>query len=284
MLQRRQRVEGMIEREVAEQGRERPGRVEVADRALRALEELGDSPGGLGVSELGRRLSVDKSTAHRLLQTMAARGFVRLNVQTQRYQLGLRLVGLGAVAAHGVEITEIARPVIEALRDATGEATSLAVLAEGEVLFLAKATSPGALTVNHGVGTRLPAHASALGKVLLAGALERDPEQVDRVVAQRGLLPHTPRTLCDVEDLRRHVGHVATRGWALDDEEYALGLRCMAVPVRDASGEVVAAMGLSGPTTRVTLERVEALAERMREAGRDLSALLGYREPASVRA
>src|SRR5688500_6371886 len=75
--------------------------VEVADRTIRALEALGDSSAGLGVTELGRHLGVDKSTAHRLLMTMAARGFVRLNAQTQRYQLGLRLVGLGAVAAHG---------------------------------------------------------------------------------------------------------------------------------------------------------------------------------------
>lgn len=258
----------------------RPVRVEVADRALRALEELGDSPGGLGVTELGRRLRVDKSTAHRLLMTMAARGFVRLNAQTQRYQLGLRLVGLGAVAAHGVEVTDMARPVLEALRDDTGEAASLAVLSEGEVLFLAKATSPGALTVNHGVGTRLPAHGSALGKVLLAWAASRDPEQVDRIVAQRGMAPTTPRTLTDPEDLVRHLRGVATRGWALDDEEYAAGLRCMAAPVRDAAGDVVAALGISGPTSRITLERVEPLAARVRHAAAELSAHLGYRAAA----
>ena len=251
--------------------------VEVADRTIRALEALGDSPAGLGVTELGRHLGVDKSTAHRLLMTMAARGFVRLNAQTQRYQLGLRLVGLGAVAAHGVEVTDVARPIIEALRDDTGEAASLAVLSEGEVLFLAKATSAGALTVNHGVGTRLPAHASALGKVLLAGAGARDSEQVDRVIAQRGLPPNTPRTIAKPDDLRRHLVQVADRGWALDDEEFALGLRCMAAPVRDASGVVVAAVGISGPTTRVTLERIDALSLRVRRAGQDLSALLGYR-------
>jgi len=249
--------------------------VEVADRTLRALEALGDSQSGLGVSDLGRHLSVDKSTAHRLLMTMASRGFVRLNPQTQRYQLGLRLVGLGAIAAHGVEVTQIARPIIETLRDDTGEAASLAVLSDGEVLFLAKATSAGALTVNHGVGTRLPVHASALGKVLLAGA--RDPEQVDRVIAQRGLTANTPRTICESDDLRRHLSHVEARGWALDDEEFAIGLRCMAAPVRDAAGDVVAAVGVSGPTTRVTLERVEALSLRVRRAGQDLSALLGYR-------
>ncbi|MBI3973142.1 MAG: IclR family transcriptional regulator [Chloroflexi bacterium] len=251
--------------------------VEVVDRALRALEALGDEAGGLGVTGLGRRLGVDKSTAHRLLATMRARGFVRLNPHTQRYQLGLRLVGLGAVAAHGIDLTEIARPVIEALRDDTGEAASLAVLSGGEVLFLAKAVSSGALTVNHGVGTRLPAHCSALGKVLLAA--DKDPEQVDRVIAQRGLPSYTPRTITDPDDIWRHLTQVAARGWALDDEEYAVGLRCLAAPVRDASGDVVAAVGVSGPTARVALERVEAMAARVRQAGRDLSALLGYRMP-----
>lgn len=256
-------------------GSKAPRKTEIADRLLWALEELGGAPGGLGVTELGRRLGVDKSTAHRLLQTMAGRGFVRLNPHTQRYQLGMRLVALGAIAARGVDLTDVARPVIEGLRDDTGEATSLAVLSEGEVIFLAKATATGALTVNHGVGTRMPVHCSALGKALLAGS--RDSEALDRVVAQRGMAPNTPRSITDTEVLRRHLMQVAARGWAMDDEEFAVGLRCLAAPVRDAGGDVVAAVGLSGPTGRVTLDRVEALGERVRRAGEDVSSLLGHR-------
>jgi DNA-binding IclR family transcriptional regulator len=186
-------------------------------------------------------------------------------------------VALGAVAARGVDLTDVARPVIEALRDETGEATSLAVYSEGEAIFLAKATSDRALTVNHGVGTRMPAHCSALGKVLLAG--QRDPEEFDRVVAQRGLAPNTPRSITEAATLRSHLELVVSRGWALDDEEFAQGLRCMAAPVYDASGDVVAAVGLSGPTNRVTQERVDALAERVRWASTTLSEQLGYRAP-----
>ena len=249
-------------------------RVGVADRVLSTLEALEAAPGGLGVTELGRRLGVDKSTAHRLLTTLAGRGYARLNPHTQRYLLGLRLVGLGAVAARGVDVTEVARPALESLRDDTGEAASLAILSEGEVLFLAKATAPGALTVNHGVGTRLPAHASALGKVLLAE--RRDPEALDRLIARRGLGATTPRTITSADALRRHLETVATRGWGLDDEEYAAGMRCLAAPVRDAGGEVVAGIGISGPTTRVTPERVAALAARVRRAGEQVSAELGY--------
>ena len=260
---------------------DRPRVIEAADRALQALEELADAPGGLGVTDLGRHLGVDKSTAHRLLATLQARGFVRLNAHTQRYALGLRLAGLGAVAVQGVDLTEVARPHLEALRDATGEAASLAVYSEGEAIFLAKAAAAGALTVNHGAGTRLPVHCSALGKVLLAGLLERgEEEHVDRALAQRGLARHTPRTITARDDLVRHLQRVRAQGWALDDEEFAAGLRCLAAPVRDAGGAVAAAIGVSGPTTRVTLDAVAPFAAQVCEAGAALSAALGYRAPA----
>ena len=258
-------------------------RIEAVDRALQALEVLADAPGGLGVTDLGRRLGVDKSTAHRLLATLLARGFVRLDAQTQRYALGLRLAGLGAVAVQRVDLTAVARPHLEALRDETREASSLAVYSEGEAIFLARASAAGALTVNQGVGTRMPAHCSALGKVLLAGLLERGAdEQVDRALAQRGLAPHTPRTITNRDDLLRHLQVVHAQGWALDDEEFADGLRCLAAPVRDAAGGVVAAVGLSGPTSRVTVERVPELAAAMLRAGEGISAAMGYRAPTTA--
>ena len=256
-------------------GSDAPRRIEAVDRALVALELLSDTPGGLGVSELGRRLGIDKSTAHRLLGTLLARGFVRLLPHTQRYALGLRLAGLGAAAVRGVDLTDVARPHVEALRDRTGEAASLAVLADGEVLILARAVSTGALTVSHGIGSRMAAHCSALGKVLLAGA--DDSETVSRVVAQRGLGKQTPHTIGELDALVRELERVRREGWALDDEESSLGLRCLAAPVRDAGGSVVAAVGISGPTSRVTRPDVERVAALVRAAAAAISAALGHR-------
>lgn len=256
---------------------EAPRRGQVADRALLALEALADTPGGLGVTELGRRLGVDKSTAHRLLATMQARGFVRLNPHVQRYTLGLRLVALGTVAARSVDLTDVARPMLERLRDESGEATSLAVLSDGEVLFLARAAASGVLTVDQGVGTRMPAHCSALGKVMLA-ALD-SPATIEEMIARRGLPRFTPRTITDLADLVRHLGQVAARGWALDDEEFTSGLRCLAAPLRDAHGAVVAALGVAGPASRVTLERVDGLAAAVCLAGQSTSEALGWRQP-----
>ncbi|HEV2125144.1 MAG TPA: IclR family transcriptional regulator C-terminal domain-containing protein, partial [Chloroflexota bacterium] len=99
----------------------------------------------------------------------------------------------------------------------------------------------------------------------------------DRVMAQRELIAFTPRTLVQAEEFRRHLGLVAARGWAVDDEEYALGLRCIAAPVRDAGGRVVAAIGISGPATRVTLERVETLAQQVVQTATRMSSALGFR-------
>ena len=254
---------------------EPPRRIETVDRALQALEELAEAPGGLGVSELGRHLGIDKSTAHRLLGTLHARGFVRQLPHTQRYSLGLRLAGLGAIAVRGVDLTDVARPHIEQLRDRTGEAGSLAVLADGDVMILARAMSNGALTVSHGVGSRMAVHCSALGKVLLAGA--DDPEAVSRVLAQRGLTRQTDNTIVDAGLLVEQLESVRRQGWALDDEESSIGLRCLAAPVRDAAGAVVAALGISGPTSRVTRGDVERLSELVRGAADALSAALGYR-------
>ena len=275
--ERGERPDGRVEEEAGARTRRTDSarRVEAVDRALQALEELADTPGGLGVTELGRRLGIDKSTAHRLLGTLLARGFVRVLPQTQRYALGLRLAGLGAAAVRGVDLSDVARPHLEALRDRTAEAATLAVLFEGEVLVLARATSTGALTVSHGVGSRLAAHSSALGKVLMAGA--DDPETVPRVIAQRGLPRQTEHTLVRSDALLAHLDVVRQQGWAIDDEETALGLRCLAAPVRDASGANVAAIGISGPTSRVTTALVPALSGVVRGAAVALSTALGYR-------
>lgn len=240
-----------------------------------ALEALANAPGGLGVSELGRQLQIDKSTAHRLLMTMARRDFVRLTSHSQRYVLGLRLVMLGAVAAANVDLAEIARPHLKGLRDATGEATSLAVLSQGEVLFLARAAVSGVLTVDQGVGTRMPVHCSAHGKALLAGLAERS--EANEILAVGAMTRFTPRTITDREELDRHLDLVADRGWALDDEEFTSGLRCLAAPIRDAHGAVIASISIAGPASRVSLERLAEFAESVRKSGQEISQALGWR-------
>lgn len=256
-----------------------PRRIQGLDRGLVALETLAAAPEGLSLGEISRRLAVDKSTTHRLLGTLIARGFARLEGKTQRYRLGLRLVGLGATAWQSVDLPEMARPHLERLRDATGEAAHLAVLSEGEVLFLGKASAPSALTVNVGIGARAPLHCTSLGKALLAWL---EPAEVDGLLAGRQLHAFTPRTITDPDDIKRHLEVVRQRGWAFDDEERDVGLRCLAAPARDATGRVIAALGVSGPAARITLHAVDRIASDVIAGADMLAAALGYRAGGSA--
>ncbi len=251
-----------------------PRRIQGLDRGLVALETLASTPEGLSLGEISRRLAVDKSTTHRLMGTLMARGFARLDGNTQRYRLGLRLVGLGATAWQSVDLPQMARPHLEALRDSTSEAAHLAVLSEGEVLFLGKASAPSALTVNVGIGARAPLHCTSLGKALLAWL---EPAELDVLLTGRHFHSYTTRTITDSMELKRHLEVVRGRGWAFDDEERDVGLRCLAAPARDAAGRVVAAIGISGPAARITLHDVERIASEVVARADLLAAALGYR-------
>ncbi|HEX2033518.1 MAG TPA: IclR family transcriptional regulator [Chloroflexota bacterium] len=254
--------------------------VQTLERALRALELIADAPGGITVSELGRRLEVDKSSAHRMLATLESFDHVRFDPASRRYTLGMRLVGLGAAALRGADIAEISRPVLQRLAEETGEAAHLAVLSQGQVLFLAKANAPaGTLTVNTGIGSRAPAHCTSLGKVLLA--MLEDDEAVDRIVVQQGLPRYTARTITEAEALKLHLRQVRGQGYAIDDEERDVGLRCVAAPVMEASGRTVAALGISGPAARMPLDRLDALAAHVRRAAGEVSQALGYVQSAT---
>lgn len=249
--------------------------VQVLERTLWALDLLADAPDGLSVSELGRRLGIDKSSAHRMLATLEAHNVVRIDAPSRRYALGMHLVGLGAAALRGAELTAVSRPVLQALAAETGEAVHLAVLSQGEVLFVGKADAPtGALTVNTGIGGRAPAHCTALGKTLLAWL--DDPQSLEDILTRRELKRYTARTIVDAGDLQRHLEHVRLRGYAVDDEERDIGLRCIAAPVRDASGRAVAALGVSGPAVRIGLGHLDTLGTRVLTAATQVSLALGY--------
>ena len=245
----------------------------VADRTLLALEVLGSTQGGLGVSELGRRLGVDKSTAHRLLATLLGRGFVRFSPSTQRYLLGFRLMTLAAAAARDIDLVEVARPIMEDLRNACGEAVSLAILTDGDAMIVSKLSGTGVITVNLGVGSRMPVHASALGKALVAWL----PVPLQPLKFVSGELEvFTPRTMASVDQFTAHLELVRLRGWAIDDEEVSIGLRCVAAPVHNSAREVVASLGVSGPVNRVTLEAAQDLAQRAIASANELSSLFGW--------
>lgn len=231
-------------------------------RGLKILDILGQAQDGVSITELSERLGVDKGSASRLVATLASYGYAEKDEQTRRYHLGAQVVSLSRSLLTRLPLREAAKPFLRQLMERTGECAHLAVPAQGKVLYIDQVESPATLRVNAEVGTMNPLHCTALGKVLLAfGHLE----------LPAALESFTPYTLTDPVRLGRNLEQVRAQGYAVDDEEFDLGVRCIAVPVRDFGGRVVASMGISGPATRMTPERLSGLAAIVLEVGKLLS-------------
>src|SRR2546421_3970893 len=215
-------------------------------RALRSLELIADA-GELGVSELGRRLGVHKATASRLAATLAERGLIERDPDTERYRLGFGLIRLAGAAMAGLDLVRTARPVLEDLADRTRETVTLGVLSGEDMIYVDQATGARSIVSVSWVGKRTPLHCTASGKVLLAfvSASERD-----RLMAHP-LSRETARTIVDEAELRAQLTSVRTRGYASTQEELEDGLNAVAAPVRQADGQIAAALSVSGPAFRV---------------------------------
>lgn len=242
------------------------------EAALSILETLG-TVHEMGVTELARKLSLGKSSVYRLLATLARRGYVEKNPQSDRYQLTYRLFAVGSPAADRFGLREAAHPVMQRLAAETGETVNLGVLDGTRVVNLHKVESRHLLRMHMEVGGGVPAHATALGKVLLAGL---EPSKVAERLGSQRLARLTRRTIGDRTTLQRSLARIREQGFAIDDEECSLGLRCVAAPIRDHRGSVVAALSISGPTQRLSHPVLARTAERVRAAAQEVSRRLGF--------
>jgi DNA-binding IclR family transcriptional regulator len=247
-------------------------RIQAIERAVSILNAFSSEDPELGVTELAERLGLHKSTVHRFMVNLAAAGLVERNPRSGRYRLGLRIFELGGLVMQQMNLWDEALPFLEGLVRDTAETGHLAVLGGGEAIYIERVEARRALRVPSAIGRGYPAHATNLGKVLLA---DLPRERVDEIVAERGLGAYTPHTITDPSELDVELERIRERGYAIDNEEYDEGLRCIGAPVRDHSGHVVAALGIGGPVTRITPERVGELAGLVMGAARGLSRRLG---------
>jgi DNA-binding IclR family transcriptional regulator len=244
--------------------------------ALRVLEAFRDD-GQLGVTELGRRLGLHKNNVFRILATLEQQGYVEQCGENEAYRLGVRCLELGRSYAGSRSLLRTARPVLEALARRSGESAHIAELRGFDVVHLDGEQSGGLLQTGLRVGRTLPAHCTALGKVLLACAHAELQERFDRERVPRGLEARTALTVVDRDKLLEHLHAVAANGWATDVEESEPGLCCAAAPVFDASGELVAALSISGPSVRLSEDALQRTAvPAVLAAAQDLSRQLGY--------
>lgn len=237
-------------------------------RGLKILDILAMAENSVGITELAQQLDMDKSSVSRLMQTLASYGFAEQDSSTRRYHLGPRILTLSQLMLKKMPLRDQVRPFLSRLVDQTGECAHLGILAQGQVLYVDQVESPATLRVNTGIGTLAPLHCTALGKVLLAFGNAPVPDT---------LSTFTTRTIIDHESLRVHLDQTRRQDYAVDDEEFSYGVRCVAVPVYDYAGKVIGAIGISGPAGRMSLERIPQLATMVREIGESLSNRLGFK-------
>lgn len=242
----------------------RAGSVQSVDRALTLLEALAQAGAPVGVGELAERTGLPQGTAHRLLQGLQQRGYVRHD-RSRKYSVGTAALRLGDAAQRS--LARSARPFLAELVEASGETANLAVLEGDDVVYVAQVSSPHTLRMFAEVGRHVPPHSTAVGKVLLA-AMPR--EHALSVLRRTGLPRRTPATITSLDAFERELDVVRDQGWAADEEEQETGVRCVAVPVGD-DGQVVAALSLSGPAERFGGGRDPELVATMQRVSRAVS-------------
>lgn len=246
-------------------------RIQAIERAVAILNAFSADDPELGVTDLAGRLGLHKSTVHRFMVNLEGAGLVE-RTRNARYRLGLRVFELGSLVMQRMNLWDEALPFLEELVRETGETGHLAVLDGGEAVYIERVEARRALRIPSAVGRGYPAHATNLGKVLLA---DLPQSGLHELVAAHGLTAYTPHTITDLGALEAELQVIQGQGYAVDNEEYDEGLRCIGAPIRDHSGHAIAALGIGGPVTRITPERVERLAGLVMEAARGLSRRLG---------
>lgn len=236
-------------------------------RGLKILDLLGQAADGMSITELAEILKVDKGSASRLVATLVRYGYAERDEVTRRYHLGTRVVGLSRSVLARLSLRESAKPYLRQLMERTGECAHLAVLAQGKALYIDQVEAPATLRVNAQVGTMNPLHCTALGKALLAFGDVPIPGSLERF---------TPKTIRNKRVLQGHLEEIRRAGYALDDEEFDPGVRCIAVPVFDHRGRLAGTIGISGPSSRITPARLPELAALVVETGKELSARLSF--------
>lgn len=248
--------------------------IQAVSHALDLLEQFRGEVDELGVTELSNRLKLHKNNVFRLLATLESRGYIEQNRVTEGYRLGLNALALGQTFIRQMGLLRNAQPILQHLRDTCGETSYVATFKDGLVFYLDIAETDKPVRVVSRVGTGLPAHCTAAGKVHLA-ALPAD--ELEGLLSVKEATEGAGRIRRTAGELKAELAEVARQGYAMDDEELDEGVRCIAVPIRDYTRRIVGAISISGPTMRLDKERIQKeIVPLIRKAGEELSNRLGY--------
>jgi IclR family transcriptional regulator, KDG regulon repressor len=248
------------------------GGVQSLGRAFAILEEVARHREGIGLAELSKLVGLHNSTTFHLARTLASLGYLRQDRDSKRYRIGRPLFALAASALDEIEMVHVATPVLEDLSRETGESGHFGVRMGDAVVVIARTSGPGAFQLTERVGVVRPVHCTALGKIILA-ALR--PDQLKRMLERIELKPSTEHSITEAPVLLQEIEEIRRTGVAFDDGEFNAEVRCIAVPVLDFTGQVIGALGISGPIWRLSNQALQGHAKLVRAAANRLSAELG---------
>jgi DNA-binding IclR family transcriptional regulator len=247
--------------------------IQSISRAFAILEEVARDRDGVSLSVLSKRVGLHNSTTFHLVKTMVTLGYVRQIEGSKRYRVGRPLFALASAALDEIEMASIATPILENLAQQSGESSHFAVRMRDRAMVLARIAGPGAFQFTDRAGVVRPPHATAIGKVLLAAL---DDAHLEDFLAHAELSRSTENTITDPDMLRLEIQEVRRNHVAYDDCEFNIDVRCVAVPVRDFTGHVAGAIGISGPVWRMTIQAFQQHMPVVSAAADRLSAEFGY--------
>ena len=247
--------------------------IQSVDRALAIVESFTVDHREWGVTDLAKSLGLNKSTVFGLLATLELRGYVEKSPENGKYRMGLKLLDLGTIKHESLELVVVARPVLKDLIDRIQETVHLAIYDNGEVVYVDKIEAKSTLNIISYVGKRNPTYCTGVGKCLLAF---QAPKEIERVIG-RGLRAYTQNTITDPDKLLAELEKIRTKGCAFDSEEIELGLVCVAAPIMNHLGRVIAALSVSVPTIRAGDDKLQEYLQILRSAAIQISQKLGYK-------
>lgn len=229
-----------------------------------------------GITELSNALGLHKNNVFRLLATLSSCGYVEQNPLTENYRLGIGIFNLGQKFIHKLGILKLARPFMQKVTSEVNESAYIGILREGNAIYLGVSETSLPVRVASRVGKDIPAHATAIGKIHLAYASD---EEISKIFPDNKLKKYTETTITSLVELKRQLKDVTINDYALDDEELEMGVRCIAVPIKDYLGVPVAALSVAGPANRMSDERLhKEILPVVQKFSREISKRLGYQQ------
>jgi len=247
--------------------------VQTLNRVLDIIELLAEQREGIGVTEIGQALGLHKSTVHRMLNALAERGYIEKDPKYSTYKIGLKFIEISSLSLNKLELKTEARPFIRKLAETVGQPVHLAILDGMDAVYIDKVEAVNSIRMYSQIGKRVPVYCSALGKVLLSG-LKNDERKT--VISKLQFVKMTSNTIDSPERLEEEVQKAIERGWALDNEEHEEGIRCIAAPVYDYAGKIIAAVSVSGDKTIINSCRDDEISSLVIETAKNISHRMGH--------